>query len=199
MLHTGCMSNGGVSAFGAREQQEARLPQGVVRYRELGAGQPIVLVHGLLTNSLLWAEVAELLAEEFRVIAPDWPLGSHPIALAPGTDFRPPALRPRAPRRLPFAFGWLSKRPLPADVSDAFMHPVLSDAGVRRDVRALLRGIDKRYTLEAAERFKDFHKPVLIAWAPDDRFFKFYYAERVASAFPHARPERIEDSYTFVS
>jgi pimeloyl-ACP methyl ester carboxylesterase len=56
-----------------------------------------------------------------------------------------------------------------------------------------------RYTMEAAERFGEFDKPVLIAWAPEDRFFKFRSAERLAKAFPDARLERIQDSYTFVS
>ena len=40
---------------------------------------------------------------------------------------------------------------------------------------------------------------MLIAWAAEDRFFKLRYAERLAAAFPAARLERIEDSYTFVS
>jgi pimeloyl-ACP methyl ester carboxylesterase len=39
----------------------------------------------------------------------------------------------------------------------------------------------------------------LIAWAPEDHFFKFRDAERLAAAFPDARLERIEDSLTFVS
>jgi pimeloyl-ACP methyl ester carboxylesterase len=39
---------------------------------------------------------------------------------------------------------------------------------------------------------------VLIAWAPEDRFFKFRYAERLAAAIPDARLVRIEDSRTFV-
>ena len=30
--------------------QEIRLPQGVIRYRELGEGEPIVLVHGYLVD-----------------------------------------------------------------------------------------------------------------------------------------------------
>jgi pimeloyl-ACP methyl ester carboxylesterase len=66
-------------------------------------------------------------------------------------------------------------------------------------VASILKGISPRYTLEAAERFGEFTKPVLIAWAPEDRFFKLRYAERLASAFPDARLELIEDSYTFVS
>jgi pimeloyl-ACP methyl ester carboxylesterase len=108
------------------------------------------------------------------------------------------ALRPRFAQRLPFAFGWLSKRPLEPHVADAFMRPVLTERRIRREVAAILRGIDKRYTLEAAKRFGEFSKPVLLAWAPEDRFFKFRYAERLAQAFPDARLERIEDSYTFV-
>jgi pimeloyl-ACP methyl ester carboxylesterase len=266
-----------MTAFHELDQREVSLGPGTVRYRELGAGEPIVLVHGLLTNSLLWEEVAPSLARDFRVIAPDWPLGSHSTALRPGADLRPPALakliadfiaaldldgvtlvgndtggalsqlvavhhpervgrlvltpcdayenflppmfrplqlaarvpgsvwlianalRPRFAQRLPMAFGWLSKRPLDPRVAKAFMRPVLTDRQIRRDVAALLRGIDKRYTLEAAERFGEFDKPVLLAWAPEDRFFKLRYAERMAAVFPDARLERIDDSYTFVS
>src|ERR1700731_5057783 len=71
---------------------EARQPQGTIRYRELGTGEPIVLVHGLLTNGELWREVAPRLAKDFRVIVPDWPLGSQQLPLAPGADLSPPGL-----------------------------------------------------------------------------------------------------------
>ena len=81
-----------MTAFEELELREAQLSQGTIHYRELGTGKPIVLVHGLLTNSLLWADVATVLAREFRVIAPDWPLGSHEQPLRPGTDLTPPGL-----------------------------------------------------------------------------------------------------------
>src|SRR2546430_7921085 len=68
---------------------EVRLPQGTIRYREMGTGEPIVLVHGLLTNGELWREVAPRIAADFRVIAPDWPLGSHEIPLNAGADRSP--------------------------------------------------------------------------------------------------------------
>src|SRR5712691_7414369 len=68
---------------------EVRLPQGTIRYRELGAGEPIVLVHGLLANGELWRDVASRLARDFRVIVPDWPLGSHETPMDPGTDLSP--------------------------------------------------------------------------------------------------------------
>jgi pimeloyl-ACP methyl ester carboxylesterase len=108
------------------------------------------------------------------------------------------SLRPRFARRLPLAFGWLAKRPLPDDMTDAFLAPLLRDRRIRREVTALLRGVSKRYTQEAAARLGEFQRPVLIAWAPEDKVFPFEHAERLARAFPDARVERIEDSYTYV-
>jgi pimeloyl-ACP methyl ester carboxylesterase len=266
-----------MTAFEDLDLREARLPQGVIRYRELGAGEPIVLVHGLLANSLLWAAVAPRLAKSFRVIAPDWPLGSHECRLDPEADhspaglarliadflaalelehvtlvgndtggalcqlvavdhperlarlvltpcdayenFLPPIFRPlqwlarvpgsmwlianalrlRVAQRLPMTLGRLSKRRLDPPVVQAFLRPVQRDGGIRRELAAILRAISNRYTLTAAERFGEFDKPVLLAWATEDRLFPFRHAERMANAFPNARLKRIEDSYTFVS
>ena len=63
----------------------------------------------------------------------------------------------------------------------------------------VLRGIDPRYTIEAAEKLRDFERPALLAWAVEDRFFKLSYAERLAETIRGATLERIDDSYTFVS
>src|SRR5437764_12667408 len=68
---------------------EVRLPQGTIHYRESGTGDPIVLVHGLLADGELWRDVAPRLGADFRVIAPDWPLGSHKTPLKPGSDLSP--------------------------------------------------------------------------------------------------------------
>src|SRR5277367_4013120 len=78
------------------EMKQIRLPQGPIRYRETGAGEPVVLVHGLLANGELWREVAPRLAKDFRVITPDWPLGSQELPLESSAthpaDLSPPAL-----------------------------------------------------------------------------------------------------------
>lgn len=42
-------------------------------YRELGAGEPLLLVHGLMTTSYSWRYVIEPLAEKWRVVAIDLP------------------------------------------------------------------------------------------------------------------------------
>jgi pimeloyl-ACP methyl ester carboxylesterase len=106
-------------------------------------------------------------------------------------------LRLRALRRLPIAFGWLMHGKLDPEAGDSYVLPVLTDAAVRGDVRRVLPALDPRYTLEAAERFAGFERPVLIAWSRDDKFFPAEHAERLAADFPDARLEWIEDSRTF--
>lgn len=108
-------------------------------------------------------------------------------------------MRPRAMRRAPIAYGWLTKRRLPDELLDHWVEPAMSDPAVRRDTVKVLRGISKRYTLEAAERLREFKHPVLLAWAPEDRFFTLKYAQRLQGAFADARLELIDDSRTFVS
>jgi pimeloyl-ACP methyl ester carboxylesterase len=256
--------------------REVSLTQGTIRYRDTGEGQPIVFVHGLLVNGLLWRKVTPLLQGEFRCIAPDWPLGSHSIPLREGADrsprgiahliadflqemdlegvtivandtggaiaqllvterpervgrlvltpcdayenFLPLAFRPlqwmarvpgaltlavqgmRSPalRRSPLGFGMLTRRPIPDEILAAWVRPFLKDAAVRRDTIGLLRGIDPKDTLAAAEKLRDFDRPTLIAWAPEDRFFKLRFAERLAQTIPDARLERVEDCLTFM-
>ena len=108
--------------------------------------------------------------------------------------------RLRAIQRGPLAFGLLiSPENIDPDVLDAWVRPYLSDGGVRRDTIKFLRSISNRYTLEAAQKLQHFDRPTLIAWAPEDRFFKLRYAERLATEIPNARLVRIESSRTFVS
>lgn len=108
------------------------------------------------------------------------------------------ALRLRRLRRLPIAFGWLAKRPIPDTVSDAWLAPFLKQKGVRRDAAKFIGAIDHRDTLAAAERLRTFRGPALVAWAADDRVFPPADGRRLAELFPAGRFEPIPDSYTFV-
>jgi len=103
-----------------------------------------------------------------------------------------------AVRRAPMGYGWLTKRRIDDSLLDRWTEPIRTDAAVRRDAAKLLRGISKRYTLEAAERLQGFERPALLAWGRDDRFFKPKYAERLAEAIPGSRLEWIDDSAAFV-
>ena len=102
-------------------------------------------------------------------------------------------------RHSPMGFGWLVKKGLDAEVTEGWLRPPLKDAGIRRDLVKIVRGVHPRYTMEAAEKLSEFDRPVLLAWAPEKDFFPYEYAQRLAEKFPNARLERVDDSYTFVS
>jgi pimeloyl-ACP methyl ester carboxylesterase len=74
------------------QRQEIDLPAGRIRYREAGAGRPIVFVHGYLVDGRLWDGVVDRLADRYRCIAPDWPMGAQQIAMSPGADLSPPGV-----------------------------------------------------------------------------------------------------------
>lgn len=134
-------------------------------------------------------------------------------------NFLPPAFRPmqwaaRVPggltammagmrfealRRLPNAYGRLIKRDFAGAPTREWVDPYLTNREIRRDTIKVLKGIDPKYTFEAAERLREFDRPALLAWAVEDRFFKLSFAERLANTIRGARLEKIEDSYTFVS
>jgi pimeloyl-ACP methyl ester carboxylesterase len=256
---------------------EVTLPQGPIRYRDSGAGRPIVFAHGLLVDGTLWRKVTPRLDGEFRCVVPDLPLGSHRAPMDPGADLTPPgvarilaefiaalelddvtlvgndtggaicqlvatehperlgrlvltpcdayenfpprffkyllapaalpggalvmlqSMRSAAMRNSPMGFGWLSKKGIEAEITDSWLRPARTNRGVRRDLAKVMRGVNPRYTLEAAERLGEFNCPVLLVWAPEKDFFPWEHAERLSRAFPDARVERVDDSYTFVS
>jgi pimeloyl-ACP methyl ester carboxylesterase len=115
-----------------------------------------------------------------------------------GVDAIAATLRIPAARRLPIAYGKLTKRPIERAVTDAWAAPS-RDPAIRRDLRAVLRGVDARHLLEAVPGLRAFDKPVTLAWAREDRLvFPPSVAERLAADLPRARIEWIEDSLTFV-
>lgn len=96
------------------------------------------------------------------------------------------------------AFKPFSKNPIPAELVASWMEPGLHDPDVKRDVKKVTVGMNKRYTLEAAEKLRDSELPVLLTWAPGDRVFPLKYAQRLAGEIPNARLVEIPDSATFV-
>jgi pimeloyl-ACP methyl ester carboxylesterase len=69
--------------------KEVRLPQGTIRYRDTGRGEPLVFVHGFLADGRLWRKVVPLLDRDHRSIVPDWPLGSHEVPMNRDADVSP--------------------------------------------------------------------------------------------------------------
>jgi pimeloyl-ACP methyl ester carboxylesterase len=103
-------------------------------------------------------------------------------------------MRLRAPRRLPFAFGWLVMRAIDREAEDSYLLAGMTIPGVERDLKRVIGGLDTRYTNEAADRLGQFDKPALIAWSRDDRFFEPAHAERLAQDLPNARLEWIDNA-----
>jgi pimeloyl-ACP methyl ester carboxylesterase len=260
-----------------QSSRSVELAQGTVRYRDSGAGEPLVFLHGLLMNGLAWGSVPDELEAGFRCVVPELPMGAHPVALRADADvtplgvaelvadflaaldlvgvtligndsggaiaqlvaahhpgrlarlvltpcdcyenFLPPAFRylqvaaripmasdvllqsMRVPllRRTPITYGWLAKRRIDPQLLAAWLAPALGSAEIRRDLKRLLRGVSSKDTLAAAEILSSSDLPVLVAWAPEDRFFAMRYGERLARDIPGARLVRIEDSYTLVA
>jgi pimeloyl-ACP methyl ester carboxylesterase len=255
------------------ERKEVRLRDGTVAYWEEGSGPPLVFVHGVFVNHLLWSKLIPLLSDRYRCIAPDWPLGSHSIPLdadlspygvadmvhelsgelglekptlvgndtggalcqmavvrhpelasrmvltncdaydkfppqpftylvwiphIPGaTTLLAQSMRFRLNRRLPIAYGGLSKR-LDPETEEAFVRPVIDNAAVRADIKAFLKAANKRDLMAIAQRYGEIQIPVTIAWGEDDIAFKISMGERMAADIPNAELHRIPDSKTLV-
>ena len=116
-----------------------------------------------------------------------------------GLSFTIRPARIRAIRNSPLGFGWLSKRGIPDEAIEDAFDTYFGNRDVRRDTEKFVRAVSKKDTLAAAERLRDFDRPVLLAWAREDKFFKVRLAERLLERLPNGRLELIDDSYTFVS
>src|SRR5512140_2060491 len=70
------------------EERHARVKGVRLRYVVGGAGDPVVLLHGLGGAASNWVELAPLLARRHRVLALDLPghAGSGPLPAAPSLD-----------------------------------------------------------------------------------------------------------------
>ncbi|HVX47379.1 MAG TPA: alpha/beta fold hydrolase, partial [Mycobacteriales bacterium] len=88
-------------------------------------------------------------------------------------------------RRLPIAFGWLTRR---GDAATArWVRPVMRQPGIRRDAVRVLRGIaaERGILLDAAGKLPEFDRPVLVLWAAEDRVMPPEHGRRLAELFPN--------------
>jgi pimeloyl-ACP methyl ester carboxylesterase len=96
------------------------------------------------------------------------------------------------------AFRPFSKEQISPELVASWLQASSGDPALRRDLRKVTSGMNKRYTNEAAERLRGSQLPILLAWAPGDRYFPLSYAERLASEAGNARIVQIPDAKTFV-
>ncbi len=102
-------------------------------------------------------------------------------------------------RRLPFTFGNMSKRGVPDQLMSQWLAPMASPE-IRRDLAKYAgdsrRG--RRDMLAATPALASFDRPVLVAWASEDKLMPREHGPRLANSFPHGRLVEIDDSYTLV-
>jgi pimeloyl-ACP methyl ester carboxylesterase len=255
------------------------LPSGTVDCGDTGGPGPVVvLLHGLLMDDSLWADVVADLQRDHRCVVPVLPMGAHRRALGPDADLSmhgiarlvgellealdlhdvtlvgndtggavvqlmvvagaarvgrivlvacdafdnyPPGLtgktvvltgklpprlfglfmqqmRIKPLRRLPIAFGWLTKR---GDaVVQGWLRPVLTRQDIRRDAVRVLRLLDadREVLTEAAPALAEFDRPALVVWARGDRVMPDEHGRRLVGLLPDARLVEVADSYTLV-
>jgi pimeloyl-ACP methyl ester carboxylesterase len=107
-------------------------------------------------------------------------------------------MRLRVIRRLPIAFGWLTKRGDTA--TSRWMKPVMTRPEIRRDTVRMLRAAasDTRFLVKAAESLPRFSRPALVVWASEDRVMPAEHGRRLAELIPQGRLAEVEDSYTLI-
>lgn len=108
------------------------------------------------------------------------------------------SLRIRPLRRLPIAFGWMSKRPLPDELLDRWLRPLQTQRSVRRDLRRYAASARRAQMVEVCERLRAFDRPVLVVWTPEDRIARPEHGRRFAELLADARLVEISDSYTLI-
>jgi pimeloyl-ACP methyl ester carboxylesterase len=108
------------------------------------------------------------------------------------------ALRDRAVRVAPVAYGLLIKHPIDDRVSDSYALPCLANPEVLRDTAKAMSSADSAPVHAAGARLIErFDRPVLLAWSPEDQVFPIAHAERYAAALPRAEIVPIPDAYSF--
>jgi pimeloyl-ACP methyl ester carboxylesterase len=96
------------------------------------------------------------------------------------------------------AFAPFARKEIPPALIADWMAAAQENPGVMRDTKKVTAGMNKRHTLAAAQKLRGSDLPLLLLWAPGDRFFPISYAERLAGEVPDARIVKVPDAATFV-
>jgi pimeloyl-ACP methyl ester carboxylesterase len=101
-------------------------------------------------------------------------------------------------RRLPMTFGWMAKRPIPADIVTSWITGICRNRGVRRDLTNYVRTTDYSGLNEAAAELARFDRPTLVVWGSEDRVMPPAHGRRLAEIIPRARYQELDDTYALM-
>lgn len=109
------------------------------------------------------------------------------------------ALRVRAVRHAPMAYGGLSLGRLPDEVMDEWFAPARRSAAIRRDFVAFARSAPDRTTLlDWSAELAGFAGPVLVVWAAQDRLMPAEHGPRLAELYPAGHLAVVPDAATLI-
>jgi pimeloyl-ACP methyl ester carboxylesterase len=103
------------------------------------------------------------------------------------------SLRIPGVQRLPMTFGRMTVRPIPMDIVRGWTEGLITEPGVRRDVRQYVATTPKDCLSEAAEGLRTFDKPALVIWPTDDRTMPRSHGARLADLLPQGRLVELDD------
>ncbi|WP_329223557.1 alpha/beta hydrolase [Streptomyces sp. NBC_01485] len=116
-----------------------------------------------------------------------------------GINFAFKLLKWKPMRRLPMTWGWMSKRPVPHEVMNAWFEPLWTSKEIRRDLRKYVLGVPpKSELLDWAAKLSDFDRPALVVWAAEDKVMPPEHGRKLAELLPQGQLVEIEDSYTLI-
>lgn len=95
--------------------------------------------------------------------------------------------------RLPMTFGRMTIRPIPPATIRGWTEGLVTEPGVRRDVKTYVATTPKDCLVEAAEQLRTFDKPALVIWPTDDRTMPRSHGARLADLLPQGRLIEVDD------
>ncbi len=102
-------------------------------------------------------------------------------------------------RRSPLMMGWMTKRPLPAEMIEAWTAPGLSGPRIRHDFRAYVRGMwSKAECVAATQALEHFDRPAVVLWSPQNKVMPPEHGPRLARLL-RAPLIEVDDAYVLLS
>ncbi len=102
-------------------------------------------------------------------------------------------------RRLPLAYGQMSKRGVPEETIRRWVEPVRRRE-IRRDLGRYVRDVrrGRREMRAATPKLREFEQPVLVVWDAEGTMMPNEAGRALADSFPNSRYVELPDCYTLI-
>jgi pimeloyl-ACP methyl ester carboxylesterase len=95
--------------------------------------------------------------------------------------------------------GKLSIQATSKELAEGYVQSFVKDVQIRKNFRRAARYWHPSYTIEAAEKLKNFSAPILILWGDQDtQLFPKPVGQKLLNIFPHAQWQDIENARTYI-